>query len=142
MSEILEKRSVLRGGEFIVKESKLEETFIPEESNEEQDMIRDMVRDFGEQHIYPNYQKIEKQENNIARDLLASAGELGILSAHIPEEYGGMPMDTNTNTIIAEEIGRTGSFSVAVAAHTGIGMLPIFYFGTEEQKKKIFARSL
>ncbi len=139
MAEIVEttnEEAVLKGAEFLVRDAKPEDTFIPEETNEEQNMIRQMVRDFNETHIYPNYAKIEKQENNIAKDLLGIAGEQGLLSSHIPEEYGGMPMETNTNTIITEEIGRSGSFSVSVAAHTGIGMLPIFYFGTEEQKQK------
>lgn len=136
MSEIIEKDDVLKGGEFIIRQSGPADTFIPEEANEEQEMMRSAVRDFADTNIFPNYAKIEKQENNIAKDLLAKAGELGILGAHIPEEYGGMAMDTNTNTFISEEIGGTASFSVAVAAHTGIGMLPIFYFGTEEQKQK------
>lgn len=138
MADVLDTKTeqVLKGAEFIVRDSSPEDVFIPEELNEDQKMIKDMVLDFNKTHIFSQYQKIEKQENNIARDLLGIAGELGILGAHIPEEYGGMPMDTNTNTVIAEAIGRAGSFSVAVSAHTGIGMLPIFYFGTEEQKKK------
>jgi alkylation response protein AidB-like acyl-CoA dehydrogenase len=128
--------NVLKGAEFLVKDSGWNDTFIPEEFNEEQIMIKQMVRDFCEAHIYPNYKKIEKQENNISKSLLAIAGEQGLLSSHIPEEYGGMPLETNTNTLITEEIGRSGSFSVSIAAHTGIGMLPIFYYGNEEQKKK------
>jgi len=128
--------NVLKGAEFLVKDSGWNDTFIPEEFNEEQIMIKQMVRDFCEAHIYLNYKKIEKQENNISKSLLAIAGEQGLLSSHIPEEYGGMPLETNTNTLITEEIGRSGSFSVSIAAHTGIGMLPIFYYGNEEQKKK------
>lgn len=136
MAETLEKQSVLKGGEFVIRDSKPAETFIPEELNEDQQMIKNMVAEFVAKEIDPNQDKIEKQENNIAADLLRKAGELGLLGAHIPEEYGGMPMDTNTGTVIAEEIGRSGSFSVSYAAHTGIGMLPILYYGTEEQKKK------
>jgi alkylation response protein AidB-like acyl-CoA dehydrogenase len=138
MSQLTEdkKVEVLRGAEFLIRDSEAHNTFIPEEVNEEQMMIRQMVRDFCEVHIYPNYKKIEKQEDNISKKLLGIAGEQGLLSSHIPEEYGGMPLETNTNTIITEEIGRSGSFSVSVAAHTGIGMLPIFYFGNEEQKRK------
>ena len=138
MSETVEtqKGTILKGAEWLVRDSKIEGTFIPEQADEEQQMIRQMVRDFCEMHIYPNYAKIEKQENNISKDLLGVAGEQGILGSHIPEEYGGMPMETNTNSFIVEEIGRSGSFSVSVAAHTGIGMLPIFYFGSEEQKQK------
>lgn len=136
MSEMETKRRILRGGEFIITDSTSLDTFIPEEADEEKQMVRQSVKDFAQTHIYPNYKKIENQENNIGKDLLRIAGDMGIICAHIPEEYGGMPLDTNTNTIIAEEIGRTGSFSVSVAAHTGIGMLPIFYFGTEAQKTK------
>jgi hypothetical protein len=138
MSQLTEdkKVEVLRGAEFLIRDTEAHNTFIPEEVNEEQMMIRQMVRDFCEVHIYPNYKKIEKQEDNISKKLLGIAGEQGLLSSHIPEEYGGMPLETNTNTIITEEIGRSGSFSVSVAAHTGIGMLPIFYFGNEEQKRK------
>jgi alkylation response protein AidB-like acyl-CoA dehydrogenase len=138
MQEINENQvvEVLKGAEFMVRDTLPHNTFIPEETNEEQQMIRQMVRDFCEAHIYPNYKKIEKQEDNIAKKLLGIAGEQGLLSSHIPEEYGGMPLETNTNTIITEEIGRSGPFSVSVAAHTGIGMLPIFYFGNEAQKLK------
>jgi alkylation response protein AidB-like acyl-CoA dehydrogenase len=137
MAEMTENKvTVLKGAEFLISETEPQNTFIPEEVNEEQQMIRQMVRDFCEVHIYPNYKKIEKQEDNISKKLLGIAGEQGLLSSHIPEEYGGMPLETNTNTIITEEIGRSGAFSVSVAAHTGIGMLPIFYFGNDEQKRK------
>jgi alkylation response protein AidB-like acyl-CoA dehydrogenase len=138
MQEVIEimVKQVLNGGEFIVKDSKPADVFTPEDTNEEQDMIRAMVKDFVNAEVDSRYADVEKQKDNISKKILSSAGELGILGAHIPEEYGGMPMDTNTNTIIAEEIGYAGSFSVAVSAHTGIGMLPVLYFGTEEQKKK------
>lgn len=138
MADVIDKATdaVLKGSEFIIKDSLPEDTFTPEDTNEEQDMIRDMVKDFVQTQIEPDYQAIEKQKEGIAKQKLMAAGELGLLGAHIPEEYGGMPMSTNTNTIIAEEIGYAGSFSVAVSAHTGIGMLPIFYYGTEEQKKQ------
>lgn len=138
MADIIDNATeeVLKGSEFIIKDSRPEDTFTPEDTNEEQDMIRDMVKDFVNTQIEPNYQAIEKQKEGVAKEKLMAAGELGLLGPHIPEEYGGMPMNTNTNTIIAEEIGYAGSFSVAVSAHTGIGMLPIFYYGTEEQKKK------
>lgn len=138
MADVVENTvtNVLKGSEFIVKDSSPMDTFTPEDTNEEQDMVRAMVKDFVNTEIEPNYKALEKQQNNLAKTKLGVAGELGLLGAHIPEEYGGMPMNTNTNTIIAEEIGYAGCFSVAVSAHTGIGMLPIFYFGTEEQKKQ------
>jgi alkylation response protein AidB-like acyl-CoA dehydrogenase len=127
---------VLKGGEFLVRDTRPEEVFIPEELNEEQRMARKMVEDFLEQEVYPNTPKIEKQEDSIVVRLLKKTGELGLLGAHMPPEYGGMALDTNTNSVISEAFGPAGSFIVAFAAHTGIGMLPILYFGTEEQKQK------
>lgn len=108
----------------------------PADITEEHQMVSNMVSDFIEENIFPNVAKIEKQADNIASKLMEVAGELGILSAHIPESYGGMGMDFVSNTLIAQSMGTCGSFSVAYNAHTGIGMLPILYFGTEEQKLK------
>jgi alkylation response protein AidB-like acyl-CoA dehydrogenase len=135
MSEILEKQ-VLKGGEFIIKESGIQDVFIPEEINEEQIMIKNMCADFVQNEVYTQIEKIEKMEPGVAPGLLDKMGELGLLGAHMPAEYGGMELDTNTNTIISEQIGPSGSMAVPFAAHIGIGMLPIFYFGTEEQKQR------
>ncbi len=136
MAEILEQQAILKGGEFITSETRPEDVFIPEQMDEEQQMIRQTCDEFVYNEIYTQIAKIEKQENNIASDLLKKAGDLGLLSSHMPEEYGGMNLDTNTNTLICEALGKTGSFCVSFAAHTGIGMLPILYFGTEEQKQQ------
>ncbi len=131
MQDTLVKSNVLKGGEFVIKESRAEDTFIPEEFNEEQKMVQQMVRDFRKE-AGGKIAQLDHQPQ-----LMEQAGELGLLKAHIPEEYGGMPFDTNTNTIISEELGAMGGgFATTIAAHTGIGMLPILYFGTEEQKKK------
>ena len=130
------KTSILNGAEFLIKESDAQSIFSPEDFSEEQNMIRETVEDFNNAEIYPNTAKIEKQENNIAATLLEKFGELGLLGTHMPEQYGGMDMDFNTNTIIGEAVGPSGSFSVAYNAHTGIGMLPILYFGSEDQKSK------
>jgi alkylation response protein AidB-like acyl-CoA dehydrogenase len=128
------EQETLKGGEFIVKDSLAEGMFIPEELNEEQEMVRQMCRDFVENEVAPN-DKGKKLEFQAA--LLEKAGELGLLSSHIPERFDGMPMDTHTNTVILEELGKSGGgFTTTYAAHTGIGTLPILYFGTEEQKKK------
>ncbi len=128
---------VLQGGEFVIRASDANDIFMPEEFSEEQIMVRDMVRDFIAQEVHPNLAKIEKQEDNIAPRLLEKMAELGLLGSHMPEEYGGLAMDTNTNTLICDEMGgSSGSFTVSYAAHTGIGMLPILYYGTEEQKSK------
>ena len=125
-----------RGGEFVVKETNPADVFIPEEFNEEQEMIAQMCRDFLENEVLPNLDRIDNMEEGLMPSLLHKAGELGLLSTAIPEEYGGFGKDFNTNTYITEIIGGGHSFAVALAAHTGIGTLPILYFGNEEQKQK------
>lgn len=138
--EAVANKTVLKGGEFLIKESHLEGIFIPEMLNEEQEMIKGMVEDFVEKEIRPNIEKIEAQENNITVNLLDKLGELGLLGAHMPEQFGGMELDNNTNTLISVTIGPAGSFTVSYAAHIGIGMLPILYFGTDAQKEKYLPR--
>lgn len=136
MTDTLVQTDVLKGGEFLIRDTQPEDVFIPEELNEEQRMVKQSVEDFLEQDIYPNALKIEKQEPGLIPSLLKKAADLGFLGAHMPHEYGGLELDTNTNTVIGDTIGPSGSFIVAFAAHTGIGMLPILYFGTEAQKSK------
>jgi alkylation response protein AidB-like acyl-CoA dehydrogenase len=141
MPDTLTETAVLKGGEFLIADADYNSTFIPEEFNEEQRMVRQMVQDFIDQEIKPNLDKIEKQEDNIAPRLLEKMADLGLLGSHMPESYGGMEMDTNTNTLICDVMGgSSGSFTVSYAAHTGIGMLPILYFGSEEQKQKYLPR--
>ena len=123
---------VLKGGEFLVKETNYKTNFIPEDINEDQRLIRDTVRDFVEYEIWKRGAVLEDQQS-----LLEIAANLGLLGAHIPTMYGGVELDTHSNTIISEELGAgDASFNTTIAAHTGIGMLPILYFGTEEQKMK------
>ncbi|MCC6282671.1 MAG: acyl-CoA dehydrogenase family protein [Saprospiraceae bacterium] len=136
MAAILEAKDVLNGGEFLIRDSRVADVFIPEELNEEQLMVKQMSVDFIKNEIDPIRARIEKQEPGLAPSLLKKMGDLGLLGAHMPAEYGGTEMDTNTNTVISEAFGPAGSFIVSFAAHTGIGMLPILYFGTEDQKKK------
>ncbi len=133
-----EHNNNLQGGEFLIKEQSAQSTFIPEEINEEQKMFRDMTNDFLEKEVNPLRAKIDKQLENpeLIPNLMERAAELGLLSASLPEEYGGMAVDFNTETVLSEELGKSQSFSVALAAHTGIGTLPILYYGTEEQKQK------
>lgn len=126
----------LVGGGFLVDKGSDDEIFIPEEMSEEQHMIKKMCEDFLTKEVYPNREAIEKQKDNISVHLMEKMAELGLLGTHMPEEYGGLELDTHTNTLICEVMGPSGSFAVPYAAHTGIGMLPILYFGTEEQKKK------
>ncbi|MEZ4984114.1 MAG: acyl-CoA dehydrogenase family protein [Saprospiraceae bacterium] len=134
MTDTIVATQTLRGGEFLVKDSTPEQVFIPEMASEDQLMIRKMIRDFIESRVFPNIEKIEKQEDNIGVRILEEMAELGLLGTHMPEEYGGMAMDTNTNTLICDAIGSIGALTVSFAAHTGIGMLPILYFGNESQK--------
>ncbi len=140
MEDTLVQKSVLKGGEFIVKDAQPEDIFVPEEFNEEQLMIRDTVRDFLNTEVLPNAARIEKQEEGLTVSILEKLAELGLLGSHMPQEYGGLEMDTNTNTLISEAFGPSGSITVSWAAHTGIGMLPILYFGTEAQKQKYLPR--
>lgn len=129
---------VLKGGEFIIKAQEASTVFIPEEFSEEQLMIKQMADDFIRTRVTPFVPKIDKQLENpeMVPNLLEEAGELGLLGASLPEEYGGMGIDFNSETILTEELGPSQSWGVAFAAHTGIGTLPIYYFGTEEQKNK------
>jgi alkylation response protein AidB-like acyl-CoA dehydrogenase len=129
-------KEVLKGGEFLVKEADPESIFIPEDLSEEQRMMADSAKEFVDKEIWPKLDAIDKQEPNLTTSLLEKAGELGLLGSAIPEEYGGLGEDFNSNTAISMEIGKSHSFGVSFAAHTGIGTLPILYYGTEEQKKK------
>ena len=127
---------VLAGGEFLIKDTVPQSVFIPEEFNEEKRMMIDSAREFVEKEIRPNLDAIDNQKEGLVVSLLNKAGELGLLGASIPEEYGGLGEDFNTNTGLAIELGASYSWGVSFAAHTGIGTLPILYYGTDEQKKK------
>lgn len=127
----------IKGGEFLIRQTKPEEVFIPEEWGEEERMIAQTCRDFLEQEVIPKVDELDSMKNpDLMPSLLKKAGELGILSISIPIEYGGMGMDFKTSMLAAEAVGGGHSFSVAISAHTGIGTLPILYYGTEEQKQE------
>ncbi len=128
--------TTLKGGEWLIKESSPHETFIPENFSEEQKMIRDMCEQFLRTEVMPVVERLDKHEEGLMRRLVEKAGEQGLLAASFPEEYSGLGKDFITSTIINDYLGAGHSFSVAVAAHTGIGTLPILYFGTDEQKQK------
>ena len=136
MSTATENKNILKGGEWLIKESDAFETFIPEDYNEEQQMVKDMCASFLEADVIPIIDRIDKLEPGLMPSLLAKAGEQGLLGTSIPEEYGGLGKDFITSTLVNEGLGGGFSFSVAVAAHTGIGTLPILYFGTAAQKQK------
>jgi alkylation response protein AidB-like acyl-CoA dehydrogenase len=136
MSTEVKNKTVLKGGEWLVRESSAFETFIAEDFAEEQLMIRDMCDQFLDAEVYPILDRIDNLEPGLMKSLLTKAGEQGLLSVSFPEEYGGLGKDFVTSTIVNEYLGAGHSFSVAIAAHTGIGTLPILYFGTPEQKQK------
>ena len=126
----------LKGAEWLIKEGNPADTFIPEDYTEEQQMVKDMCASFLDNEVLPVLDRIDKLEGGLMPGLVAKAGEQGLLNVSIPEEYGGLGNDFVTSTLVSEGLGGGFSFSVAVSAHTGIGTLPILYFGTEEQKQK------
>src|SRR6186713_572156 len=136
MSTEVKQSAALKGGEWLIKESSPFETFTPEDFVEEQLMIKDMCNQFLDMEVYPNIERIDNMEPGLMKGLVAKAGEQGLLSVSFPEEFGGLGKDFVTSTIVNEYLGAGHSFSVAIAAHTGIGTLPILYFGTPEQKQK------
>ena len=132
----MENRKILKSGEFLVVEIGYNDTFIPEEFNEEQLMIAQTCRDFLETEVYPNVEKTDAPDIQLMKSILKKAGELGLMGISVPEEYGGFGQSFLTQMLAAEMIGAGYSFSVAFMAHTGIGTLPILYYGTEEQLQK------
>jgi alkylation response protein AidB-like acyl-CoA dehydrogenase len=136
MSTSQTQKANLKGGEWLIKESSPFETFIAEDFNEEQQMVKDMCSSFLDTEVMPILDRIDKMEKGLMPSLVEKAGTLGLLGTSVPEEYGGLGKDFITSTLVNEGLGGGFSFSVAVAAHTGIGTLPILYFGTPEQKEK------
>lgn len=136
MAEIMQKTIVIKGGEFLIKDATPQDIFIPEELNEEQLMIKQMTKDFVDTEVLPNLDRIDAHEEGLMASLLTKAGEIGILGLPIPEQYGGFNKDFNTISVVTEMTGTAHAFSVAYGAQSGIGTLPILYFGTEAQKQK------
>ena len=126
----------VKGGEWLIKENNAPDIFAPEDFSEEQLMILDMCLQFLKTEVYPIVDRIDKLEPGLMPSLMEKAGELGLLSASVPEDLGGLGKDFVTSTLVSEGLGGGYSFSVAMSAHAGIGTLPILYFGTEEQQKK------
>lgn len=131
-----DQSKALRGGEFLIRETTADAIFIPEEWTEEQLMMKQMTLDFVEQRIIPNLERIEQQEDGLVPQLMEEAGELGLIGSSVPEDLGGMGLDFKSTMLITEAIGGAHSFSVSFSAHTGIGTLPILYYGNEAQKKQ------
>lgn len=132
-----EPKASLKGGEFLIKETNASQVFIPEEFTEEQQMIAATCREFLQREIWPRLDEIDTAKSPaLISSLMDKAGELGLLGTSVPEEYGGFGMNFNTSMLVAEVTGAGHSFSVALSAHTGIGTLPIVYYGNEAQKAK------
>jgi alkylation response protein AidB-like acyl-CoA dehydrogenase len=130
----------ISGGSFLLEERKTDEVFTPEDFTEQHLLIGQTAEEFAVNEIVPNIEKMEHKDFSITRDLLKKAGELGLSSAEIPEAYGGLEMDKVTAAVIADHIAKYAGFATTWGGHTGIGTLPIVYFGTEEQKKKYLPR--
>jgi alkylation response protein AidB-like acyl-CoA dehydrogenase len=135
--ETTTEKNKTRGGQFLVKETKCEDIFTPEDFNEEQVMMRDSVKEFVNKEIWPNKDRFENKDYAFTEACMKKAGDLGFLSVAVPEAYGGMGMGFVNTVLTCDYIsGATGSFSTAFGAHTGIGTMPITLYGTEEQKQK------
>ncbi|SNR78015.1 acyl-CoA dehydrogenase family protein [Hymenobacter mucosus] len=127
---------LVKGGEFIIKETDAQDVFTPADFSEEQNMMHQTALDFVEKEVQPLLERLDNHEEGLMRGLMEKAGELGLFGVSIPEQYGGLDMDFTTSLRVTEGVGGGHSFPVAFAAHTGIAMLPILYFGNEEQKAK------
>ncbi len=130
------KKPAIKGGEFVIRETDFQEVFIPEEFDEEQLMIKQTCEDFLTAEIFPNLDRIDTLEEGLMQRLLDKAGELGLLGVSVPEEYGGFGKNFNTSMLVTDVVGAGHSFAVALSAHTGIGTLPILYYGNDAQKQK------
>ncbi len=132
-----DKKQLLRGGQFLVKETNCEDIFTPEDFNEDQLMMKESLIEFVDREIWPHKARFEQKDYALTEELMKKAGDLGFLSVSVPEEYGGMGMGFVSTMLTCDYIsGATGSFSTAFGAHTGIGTMPITLYGTEEQKQK------
>ena len=130
----------IAGGSFLLEERKANEVFTPEDFTEQHRLIAQTAEEFAVKEIIPNIEKMEKKDFAVSHELLRKAGELGLSSVEIPEAYGGLEMDKVTAAVIADNISKYAGFATTWGAHSGIGTLPIVYFGTEEQKRKYLPR--
>lgn len=136
-----QEKDILRGGQFLVKETKCEDVFTPEDFSEEQKMMKEAVMEFNDREIIPNKARFEAKDYALTEECMRKAGDLGFLGVAVPEEYGGLNMGFVSTMLVCDYISSgTGSFSTAFGAHTGIGTMPITLYGTEEQKQKYVPR--
>jgi alkylation response protein AidB-like acyl-CoA dehydrogenase len=140
MSAVAEEKKIVAGGSFLIVESTPEEIFTPEDFSEEHRMIAETTREFVDNEVRPRIDELEKHDWGLARELIRKAADLGLIGASIPEEYGGLGLDQTTGALIGEGVGRAASFATTLGAQSGIGLLPIIYFGTEAAKQKYLPR--
>jgi len=132
----MSEKDTIKGGEFIIRKTSPEEIFIPEEFDEDQKMVAQTCKDFLKTEVLPNIDRLDKHEEGLMAEILKKAGEYGLLGTSIPEEYEGFGLDFTSSMLVADILGAGYSFSVAFSADTGIGTLPIMYYGNEDQKQK------
>src|SRR5277367_5767587 len=128
-------KTKILGGGFLLEERQTSDVFTPEDFTDQHQMIGQTAEEFAVNEILPNAEKIEHKDFSISRDLLKKAGDLGLSAVEIPEAYGGLEMDKVTAAIIADRMAKYAGFATTWGAHSGIGMLPIAYFGSDDQKK-------
>jgi alkylation response protein AidB-like acyl-CoA dehydrogenase len=136
MSAVVEQKQVVQGGSFLIEDRTTQEIFTPEDFTEEHRMIAETTRQFIDNEVVPRIDELEHHDWKLARELVAKAADLGLISANIPEEYGGLGLDQTSGALVGENIGRCASFATTLGAESGIGLLPIIYFGTEAAKQK------
>ena len=136
MAAVIDKKEIVKGGSFLIEESTPDSIFTPGDFNEEHRMIADTTRQFMDAEVLPRIGELENKDWKLARELVKQAADLGLVGASIPEEYGGLGLDQTSGALIAENIGRSASFATTLGAQSGIGLLPIVYFGTEAAKQK------
>ncbi|MBA2733601.1 MAG: acyl-CoA dehydrogenase family protein, partial [Acidobacteria bacterium] len=136
MSAVAEEKQIIKGGSFLIEDRSPEEVYTPEDITEEHRMIGETTREFIDGEVRPHLPELEKHDWTLARELIKKSADLGLVGAVIPEEYGGLGLDQTSGVVVAENFGRASSFAVTFGAQTGIGTLPIVYFGSEETKKK------
>ena len=140
MSAVAEQREVVQGGAFLIEDRTPEEIFTPEDFTEEHRMIAETTRQFVDNEVIPRIDELEKHDWKLARELVKKAADLGLIAANIPEEYGGLGLDQTSSALVGENVGRSASFATTLGAESGIGLLPIIYFGTEAAKQKYLPR--
>ena len=136
MVAVVEHKKVVQGGAFLIEQATPQEIFTPEDFTEEHRMIAETTRQFMDNEVVPRIDELEKHDWKLSRELVKKAADLGLIGANIPEEYGGLGLDQTSGALVGENIGRSASFATTLGAESGIGLLPIIYFGTEAAKQK------